>query len=98
MPPHAKSASCLLYSAAIPVENILALAEHDARLLLHVIVDRLEVLDPVRHAADIWMHGDRHDAPRFGALFVQAIELIARAIEQLRGLMMLNQHDRNVVE
>src|SRR5882762_6136363 len=36
---------------------------------------RVERADAVRHAAQVRMQGDRHDAPGFGAFFVENVEL-----------------------
>ncbi len=63
-----------------------------------VVVDRFEIFDPVRLAADVGMDRQRHD---FGAVFafsVEPVELIDRAAEQIIALVMLHDHHRDVVE
>ena len=77
------SAARLAAATTIPIQDVLALPEQDARLLLHVGVDGLEVLDPMRHPADVRVHGNGHDPGRLLSLLVEPVELIARAIEQL---------------
>src|SRR5689334_222842 len=73
--------SSLRHLTAIPIEHLFALPEHDARFLLHVIVNRFEILYPMGHAADVRMHRNGHDARGLLTLLIQAIELIAAAIE-----------------
>src|SRR6267378_1027018 len=41
----------------------------------NVFERRIERADPVRHAGEIGMQRDRHDAARFGAFFVEHVEL-----------------------
>ena len=50
--------------------------ERDARLRLDVGVEPLELAEPVRHAEDVRVHADRHDAGDLRALLVQAIEVV----------------------
>ena len=56
----------------------------DGTLLLpHVIVHCLEVLDPVGHARDVGVHGERHHARVPGALGVEPVEMVLGALKPL---------------
>ena len=57
----------------IPLQNLLAGPEHDAVVAANVVVDRFQIFDAVRLAADIGVNGERAD---FGALFALGIELV----------------------
>ena len=85
-------------SALEPLVDLLAGRHPDALLAPDVVVDRLEVLDPVRHAVDVGMHGDRHHPRLLGALEVEPVELVAHAFEPGARFVMLDEHHRNVVE
>src|SRR5262249_21741056 len=63
-----------------------------------IIVDRFEVFDAVRLAADIGVDRQRHDLGAMLSLGVEAIELIDRALGEILALVMLNDHDTDVVD
>src|SRR5439155_23781951 len=85
-------------SALEPLVDLLARRHPDAFLAADVVVDRLEVLDPVRHPVDVGVHGDRHHPRLRGALEVKPVELVAHALEPGAGFVVLDQHHGNVVE
>src|SRR5262249_39265790 len=69
-----------LGNAAVPVEDLLAVPVQHAFMLVHVIVDLLEIFDPVRLPADVGV--DRQCA-EFGAgraLAIKPVELVDGAI------------------
>src|SRR4029434_6170602 len=66
---------------SVPLVDLFPGGEPDARLLPHVVVDGLEVLDAVGRARDVRVDGERHHARVLRALGVQAVELIARALD-----------------
>src|SRR5207247_9396374 len=79
--PRALGAASELAAPALPPRvDLLAGGEPDAFLPTQVVVDLLEIADPVRHAVDVGMHGDRHHPRRLRALGVHAIELVAAAL------------------
>src|SRR5437879_13588237 len=63
----ARNGSGTSSSALEPFVDLLARRHPDALVLSDVIVDRLEIFDPVRHPVDVGVHGDRHDARVPGA-------------------------------
>src|SRR5438094_8445485 len=85
-------------SALEPLVDFFAGRHPHALLAPDVVVDRLEVLDPVRHPVDVRVHRERHHSRLLGALEVEPVELIEHALEPRTRLRVLAQHDRNVVE
>src|SRR5665213_2606326 len=85
-------------NAAIPVENLLAVPVQHALVLVHVVVNLLEIFDPVRLAADVRMDRQRAELRARLALGIKPVELVDGALEQIVALVMLDQHHRNVVE
>src|SRR3954470_5028484 len=74
---------------SIPVKDFFSGAEPHARALADAVVEPLEIADAVRHAGDVRMHADRHDARALLALLVQAIELVDAAAQPLlRGMLL----------
>src|SRR5258708_23264835 len=73
----------------VPVEDLLAVPVHDAFEPVHIVVDRFEKLDPERLAADVGMDCERQDFRADLALFVQPVEAIYGALEQMIALVML---------
>src|SRR5688500_987727 len=84
--------------ALVPLVDLLAGGHPHALLLPDVVVDGLEVLDPVRHAGVVGMDGQRHHARLMRALGIQAIEVIDAAAEPLVRRVMLDDHHRDVVQ
>ena len=87
-----------LGNAAIPVEDLLAVPVQHAFVLIHVVVDLLEIFDPVRLPADIGVDRQRADFRALGTLGIKPVELVDGAPEQVVALVMLDQHHRNVIE
>src|SRR5450759_579797 len=85
-------------NAPVPVENLLAVPVQHAVVLVHVVVDRLEIFDAVRLAADVGVDRQRAELGALFALGVEPVELIDGALEQVVALVMLDQHHRDVVE
>ena len=56
-----------------------------------------EVFEPVRCAHDVGVDDQRHDPRQSPRVAVQLLQLVDRAVEIFRGLMMLDQHHRDVV-
>ena len=56
------------------------------------------MIDPVRHARQITMHGDRHELRPLGRFHVEAVELIHDPPMQLVGGMILQRHHHDVVQ
>ena len=82
----------------VPVEDLHAVPVQHAVEAAHVVVDRLEILDPVRLAADVGMDRQRHDLGAVAAFGVEPVELIDRALEQIVALVVLHDHHRDVVQ
>src|SRR4051812_28024464 len=93
--PHSSS---WLGGMPVPVEDLLAGPHLHARTLQDVLVELLEVADAVRHAGDVGMHADRHDAHALLALGMEAVELIDAAAQPFFGGMVLEHHHRDVVQ
>src|SRR5262245_62404108 len=84
LPPTANVKSFIFAPSAllrfeIPVEDLLASPEQHALLLAQAAQHALEVLDPVRHAGDVGVHRERHHFRAFGALPVNAVEIVHAA-------------------
>ena len=73
----------------IPVEDLFARHHADARLGADILVELLEIFDPVRRAGQECVQADRHHAGMVGALGVEAIEVIDTAAENLVGPVLL---------
>ena len=71
---------------------------HDAVVPEDVVVEHLQVLDPVRHAGEIRVDRDRHDPGRRLALEVEAVELIPPAAQDLVRRLLLDGADDDVVD
>src|SRR6476620_11778378 len=87
-----------LGNAAVPVEDLLAVPVQHTLVLVHVVIDLLEVLNPVRLPADVGVDRQRADFRALRAFSVKPIELVDGALEQIVALVVLDQHHRNVVE
>src|SRR5271156_5703667 len=71
---------------------------HDALVAEDVIIEPLEMADPVWHAREIGMDRDRHYARNRRALLVKAIEMVdAAPIDLIRGLR-LHRADHDIVD
>ena len=55
------------------------------------------MFEAVRRAHDVGVHHQRHDASRARRVTVELFELIDRPVIILAGLVMLDQHHRDVV-
>jgi hypothetical protein len=58
------------------VQNLLAGPVHDAVEAARVIIDRFQIFDPVRLAADVGVDGERENFCPLFALGVKPIELV----------------------
>src|SRR5512136_291631 len=87
-----------LGNAAVPVEDLLAVPVQHALVLVHVVVDLLEIFDSVRLPADVGVDRQRAELRALRALGIEPVELINATLEQIVALVMLNQHHRNIVE
>src|SRR6266542_3408435 len=74
----------------IPVEDFEPVPVQHAVEAAGVVVDRFEVFDPVRLAADVGVDRERHDLRALLALGVEPVELVDRALEQILALVMLH--------
>src|SRR4051812_41733628 len=81
----------------VPVEDLLTGPHLHPRALENVFVELLEITDAVRHAGDVGMHADGHDAHALLALGVQAVEVIDAAAQPFFRRMVLQRHHRDVV-
>src|SRR3954463_7964124 len=79
-------------NALIPVEDLRAVPMQHALVLVDVLVDRLEIFDPVRLPADVGMDRQHADFRAFLALGVEPVELIDGAFQEIVALVMLDQH------
>src|SRR5215471_14833950 len=75
-----------LRNAAVPVEDLLAVPVQHAFVLVHVVVDLLEVFDPVRLPADVGVYRQGAEFGALCALGVEPVELVDRALEQIVAL------------
>src|SRR5271156_6826550 len=82
----------------IPVQNLLAGPVYDAVKAAGVLVDRLEIFDPMRLAADVRVNSKGEDFRPLPAFSVKPVELIDGAAHQILALVMLDDHHRDVVE
>jgi hypothetical protein len=62
--------------SSVPVQNFRTGHHRHAVMAENIIVERLDIFDPVRRAGQIGMDGYGHDARIVRALEVKAIELI----------------------
>src|ERR1700691_2057227 len=83
---------------APPIEDHFACPESDAGLGCCVIEEGLEVLDPVRHAANVWMYRETQYLSARDAFLIKPVELVAGALQENIGMMMLHHHHRDVVQ
>src|SRR5262249_56730490 len=81
-----------------PLVDLFARGEPYAFLSPQVVVDRLEVFDPVRHTVDVRVHRDRHHTRVAGSLGIETIELIAAALYPCGRFVVLDHHRRDVVQ
>src|SRR6516165_9200840 len=84
---------CGLGGGEVPVEDFGAVPVQHTLETARIIVDRFEVFDAVRLAADIGMDRQRHDLGAALSLGVEAIELIDRALGEVLALAVLNGQD-----
>jgi hypothetical protein len=56
-----------------------------------------EVFQPMRRAHDVGVRDQRHDAGRARRVAVQLLELVDRPVVVFAGLVVLDQHHRDVV-
>src|SRR3954462_3776207 len=64
----------------VPVEQLHPVPVHHAGLLRDVIVEGLEILDPVRLAGDVGVDGERHDLRPLRPFLIQPVELVDGAL------------------
>src|SRR5215471_15190433 len=89
---------CGLGDGEIPVDDLGAVPMQHALEAARVIVNRFEVFDAVRLAADIGVDRQRHDLGAALALGIETIELIDRALGEILALVVLDDHDTDVVD
>src|SRR5262245_41408962 len=87
-----------LGDSSVPIENLLTVPMQNAFVLVHVVVDLLEVLYPMRLSTNVGMNCQRADFRALRAFGVEAVKLIDRTLQQIVAFVMLDQHHRNVVE
>src|SRR5262245_34379972 len=89
---------CGLGDGEIPVEDLGAVPMQDAIDAARVIVNRSEALEAVLLAADIAVNPQLHDLGAALALGIETIELIDRALGEIFALVVLDDHDTDVVD
>src|SRR5262245_26055789 len=80
---------CGLGDGEIPVEDLGAVPMQHALEAARMIVNRFEVFDAVRLAADIGMDRQRHDLGAVLSLGIETIELIDRALGEILALLVM---------
>src|SRR5947207_85437 len=83
-------------ASEVPVENLLAGPEDDAGAGLNVLKSLPEIPEPVPGAHDVRVDDERHHARGRLRVRVELLELIDRPVAILGGLVMLDQHHRDV--
>src|SRR5437762_3477275 len=92
---------CLLEEAeacSLPVQNLFPRPEENMLLLLQVSKGLLEVLDPMRHSADVRVDRNRHDSGAVRSFSVERLELILGSAKKFLRFMVLENHHRDVVQ
>src|SRR6185437_6131747 len=79
-----------LGNAAVPVEDLFAVPVQHAFVLVHVVVDLLEIFDPVWLAADVRVDRERAEFRALGAFGVETVELVLHQLQQIVAVVMLN--------
>src|SRR3954470_13730175 len=77
--------------AQVPVEDLLAGPEQHVLVRADLFQRAPVVLGAVRRAHDVGMHHQRHDARGAGAVGVDLLELVHRALVVLDGLVVLDE-------
>src|SRR3569832_751322 len=72
-----------LRDALVPVQHLLAVPVQHAVESADVVVDLLEILDPVRLAADVGMDSDGAELRPRLALGVEPVELVDGALQEV---------------
>ena len=63
----------------------------------HMIEQRLQIADPVRHTGDVGVDRDRHHPRIPGPFGIEPVELVAPALQEDVGLVALQRIDGDVV-
>src|SRR3979411_702763 len=93
-----RDAELLAGDALVPVEDLRAVPMQHAVEAADIIVDLLEIFDPVRLPADIGVDRQRHDLRAVLAFVIQPVELILGAPQQVLALVVLHDHHGDVVD
>src|SRR5206468_8544096 len=83
---------------SVPVQNLFPRPEKNMLLLLQVSKGLLEVLDPMRHSADVRVDRNRHDSGAVRSFSVERLELILGSAKKFLRFMVLENHHRDVVQ
>src|SRR6185503_13661024 len=84
----------LLGGGQVPVEDLSAVPVQHALEPTDMVVDRFEILDAMRLAADVGMDRKRHDLGPALSLGIEPVELIDRAPSEIVALVVLDDHHR----
>src|SRR5438093_9126365 len=87
-----------LSGRSVPVQNLFPRPEENVLLLLQVGIGLLEVLDPMRHSADVRVDRNRHHARALRSFSVERLELILGSAKKFLRFMVLENHHRAVVQ
>src|SRR3954469_1945330 len=63
----------------IPIQNLCPIPRRNTRTAQHRLEGAAHVIDPMRHAGEIWMHRDRQDLRALGGFLVKAFEVVHHA-------------------
>src|SRR6516162_9880630 len=77
--------SQLLHFPAIPIADLACGHQHYFVVADDIVEQSLQILDSMRHAGDIGMNRNRHDARIGGAFEIQPVELISTPFQELLG-------------
>src|SRR5581483_3222581 len=77
-------------SLAVPVEDLFAVPMQHTVEAADIVVNLLEIFDPMRLPADVGVDRERHDLRALGALGIEPVELVDGALEQIVALVMLD--------
>ena len=82
---------------AVPLQDLFACSEENTLLLFQIGKGLLEMLNPMRDAANIRMDRYSHYAGALRAFSIEGFELILGSAEEFFRLVVLKDHHRDIV-
>src|SRR5206468_1535743 len=88
----------LFGDSSVPVQDLASGHEHHPGKLADVVKNHIVVLDTMRHASDVGVRGNGHDASALSTFLIECVKVITGTRKNLWRAVVLDEINRNVID